>query len=97
MLISFQSQMLMPRNMANTSGDDLLLKFDQLLSLDGRFKSLFLMSKKKVRGFRFMPNPKIRVSLILRNFLEGILPLHMIADKRIKGPQLDISQVRSRV
>ena len=45
MLTVIQSQMLLPGNLANTSGDDLLLKFDQLLSLDGRFKPLFLKSK----------------------------------------------------
>ena len=77
--------------MDNTIGDDLLLKLDQPLSLDGTFKPMFLMTMKKARGLRFMLNPNIRVGIILRNCLEGILPLHMISDKRRKGSQLDIS------
>ena len=91
MLTTFQIQMLLFGNLANTSGDDLFLKFNQLLSLDGRFKPLFLKSKNKVRILRFMSNPNIRFSIIMRNCLEGILPLHMIIDKRSKSPQLDIS------
>ena len=83
--------MLMSGNLVNTSGDDLFLKFNQLLSLDGRFKPMFLKSKNKARRLRFTPNPKIKVSLILGNCLEGTIALHMIADKRRKIPQLDIS------
>ena len=86
MLTSLQSQMLLPRNLANTSGYDLLLKLDQLLSLDGRFKPMFLLIMNKARGLRFTPNPEIRVSLIMRIFLKWILPLHMVADKRRKIP-----------
>ena len=70
MLTSLQIQTFIPRNLANTSGDDLLLKLDQLLSLDGRFKPMFLLITNKARGLRFTPNPEIRVSLIMRNCLK---------------------------
>ena len=83
--------MLMFGNLVNTSGDDLFLKFNQILSLDGRIKPMFLKSKNKVRRLRFTLNPKIRVSLILGNCLEGTITIHMIANKRRKIPQLDIS------
>ena len=85
-LTAFQSQMLMCGNLVNTSGDYLFLKLNQILSLDGIFNPMFLKSKKKARRFRFTPNPKIRVSLILGNCLEGTITLHMIADKRRKMP-----------
>ena len=78
--------MLLSGNPVNTSGDDLFLKFNQLLSLDGIFKPMFLKSKNNARRFRFILNPKIRVSLILGNCLEGTIVLHMIADKRRKIP-----------
>ena len=95
MLTTLQSQIFLPGNLSNTSGDDLILKLDHLLILDGGFKRLCLMITNKARGFRFTPNPEIRVSLIMRICLKWILPLHMVAEKRGKCPRLNITQMGS--
>ena len=83
--------MLMSGNLDNTCGDDLFLKFSQLLSLDERFKPIFLKIKEKTRSLRFTLNPYIRVGLIVRNCSDETLPLHMIANKIIKKTQMGIS------
>ena len=90
MLATFQIQLLMLGNLANTSRDNLFLKFHYPLSLDGTRDYILLMSKEKTRVLRFT-SPKVRVGLIMRESLEGYFPLNMIANKGGKIPQLNIT------
>ena len=91
MLATFQSHSLMHGNLVDTSRDNLLFKFHNLLSLDGTCEYILLTSKEKTRVLRFASNPKVRVSFIVRKCLKIPFPLSMIVHKKIKGPQLNIS------
>ena len=81
MLATFQSQLLMLRNMAITSRNNLFLKFHYPLSLDGTREYILMMRKEKMRVLRFASNPRVRVGLIMREILEGSFPLNMIVHK----------------
>ena len=86
MLATFQIQLLMLGNLADTSRDNIFLKFHYPLSLDGTHKYILLTSKDKRRVLRFASNPKVRVGLIMRESLEGYFPLNMIFNKGGKIP-----------
>ena len=77
-------------NMADTSRENLFLKFNYLLSLDATCEYSLLTSKEKKRVFRFT-SPKVRVGLIMRESLEGYFPLNMISKKGGKIPHLNIT------
>ena len=64
MLATFQSQLSMFGNLADTSRDNILLNFHHLLSLDGECEYILLMSKEKMMVLRFASNPKVRVDLL---------------------------------
>ena len=91
MLPNFQSQLLMLQNLADTSRDNLFLKFHHLLSWDGTYEYILLTSKEKKRVLRFASNPKVRVGLIMRESWELSFPLKMIANKGGKIPELNIT------
>ena len=78
-------------NLADTSRDNLFLKFHYLLCLDGTREYILMTSKENTRVLRFALNPKVRVGLIMRESLEGSFPLNMIANKGGKIPQLNIT------
>ena len=86
LLDTFQSQLLMLGNMANTGRDNLFLKFHHLLILDRACESLLMMSKERTRELRFTSNPKVRVGLTMRKSLKGSFPLIVIGKKGRKIP-----------
>ena len=96
-LATFKIQLLMVGNMADTSRDNLFLKFHYPLSLDGTREYILMTSKEETRILRFASNPKVRVGLIMRESLEIYFPLNMISHKGGKSPQLNITWKRNRI
>ena len=90
-LNSFQWCLLVYGNMVGTSRNHFLLKFHYVPSLDGTWKQTLVSSKKNTKILRLTSNPQVRVSFIVRKGLKIPFPLSMIAHKRSKGPQLNIS------
>ena len=86
MLATFQSQLLMLGNLADTSRDNLFLKFHYPLSLDGTREYILMTSKEETRILRFASNPKVGVGLIMRESLEGSV-INKV-EPRLQGFQL---------
>ena len=91
MLTSFQRYLLVYINMVGTGRNKFLLQFHYMPSLDRAWEQTPVSSKKNTRILRFTSNPQIRVAFIMRKCLKIPFPLSMIAHKRSKIPQLNIS------
>ena len=81
MITPFQSIVLLPRDETNTSGNDFLREWNQLIDHLRGQKMFLIPINQRYMSLRFTMNPQSEIFLIHMNGLRGNPPMHMISDK----------------